>query len=582
MLLFCDQCQAECQISDEKVGANEALAHCTRCRHLIVGTPPRNAGAEAAVAVSAPAGAAPGGTPSASADSGIGTPVVDDAAVTRLLAPERRTANAARGERARPETPSGFPASDAEWFIAVDDRPVGPVGFEEILARFKKGEVVAATLCWKAGMADWTPASEVPRLAARLGLDSEPALTPAGAVAMGPQAPCSPPTEKRAEVGFHPSCSLDSLVRAELDALDELAARPVRTPASTAREERGSMPRGSLLPPAAEVEEVFPSLSAGGPATRAPLPWPRVTSSRPIALYVVIGLLGVLAAGALTIAAVVLIRSPTAAVPSSEVASAPAPVAAPAPLAAPDQTAAPEPKPPAPQPVAALPERPAEETASAVEPTRPSAKEVAKAPPPQGPVASHGIPKPSVAPRAAEAAPARRARATERRRPREVASSRPASEPKSESANEAQSPPAAAPRGDAVDRAFNELVGAGPAGPPATSPAPETKPGQAAIPPEPGWGTKPKLTQSDILDVVTSNRARIRACTDPVRVPGQARTVVLRWTIRPDGSAAAPAVVTPELRDTPLAQCLTEAIGSLRFPAYSGPQMEPVELPVRF
>ncbi|HEY3548815.1 MAG TPA: GYF domain-containing protein [Propionicimonas sp.] len=533
--------------------------------------------------MSAPAGAALGGTTSASADSGFGAPVVDDAAVTRLLAPERRTANAAREVRAKPETPGGFSASEAEWFIAIDDRPVGPVGFEEILARFKKGEVVATTLCWREGMADWAPAREVPRLAARLGLDSEPALSPAGAVAMGPQAPCSPPTEKRAEVGLHPSCSLDSLVRAELDALDELAARPVRRPASTAGEERGSMPRGSLLPPAAEVEEVSRSLPAG---TRAPQPWPRVTPSRPIALYVVIGLLAVLAAGALTIAAVVLIRSPTAAAPSSEVASASAPP--PAPIAAPEQTAAPEPKTPAPapapapQPAAAVPEGPTEEAASVVEPAKPSAEQVAKAPPPQGPVASHRVPKPSVPPRAAQAAPARRARATERRRPREVASSRPASEPKSESASEAPSAPATAPRGDAVDRAFNELVGGGPAGPTATSPAPETKPGQAAIPPEPGWGTKAKLTQSDILDVVTSNRARIRACTDPVRVPGQARTVVLRWTILPDGRASAPAVVTPELRDTPLARCLTEAIGSLRFPAYSGPPMEPVELPVRF
>ncbi len=648
MKVVCDGCRAEYHISDEKVGRNEAVARCTRCHNLIVVRPPGMA----------PAGADLGGTTAASKDSGA--PTLDEAEVTPLLAGERTSAEASRERRARPEPSSGHSAAEPEWFIAIDDRPIGPVAVEEIAARFKKGEVAANTLCWKAGMDGWIPASEVPRLAARLGLGSEPAVGPAGAVATGLQAPSSPPatsTEKEAEGGPPPS-TLDLLVRAELDALDVQASEPVRAPAPKAREAPSSNRLGGLLPAFAEPEEAPPALPASEPPRRAPPPPLRASPSAPLALYVVIGLLAFLAAGAMIVATVVLVRSPTASAPAPEVAAS-APAAAPA-SAAPEETPT-EPEPPAAasRPAAALPKAPTEEAAIAAErAARPSPSEVAPAPQARGPVASRETPKPAAPGRAAKA-PGRSARAPEPRRTKKAPSSKDAASKASRAtASPAPSKESQAPRGEgqaasgegqaasgegqaasgegqtasgggqtasgegrapgaesqaaggegqaasaegqvpsagsqtpsaeapvsrerAVDRAFDELFGEEPAGPPEAPPAPQEKP-RAAIPPAPGWGTKKALTQSDVLGVVTANTARIRACTDAVRVPDQAQTVVLRWNIRPDGGVSAPAVVTPEFRDTPLAKCLTEVVGSLRFPSYSGPQMEPVVLPVRF
>src|SRR5581483_2662043 len=52
-----------------------------------------------------------------------------------------------------------------EWFIAVHDEQVGPMGVEEIKQRFEKGEVGADTLVWSTGLTDWRPLSNVEELA---------------------------------------------------------------------------------------------------------------------------------------------------------------------------------------------------------------------------------------------------------------------------------------------------------------------------------------------------------------------------------------------------------------------------------
>jgi hypothetical protein len=56
----------------------------------------------------------------------------------------------------------------------------------------------------------------------------------------------------------------------------------------------------------------------------------------------------------------------------------------------------------------------------------------------------------------------------------------------------------------------------------------------------------------------------------------------MRWLVRGDGSTANVQTVTEEFRQTPLSACLATAIGRLRFPAYRGPQMPPVDVPLKF
>ena len=58
-------------------------------------------------------------------------------------------------------------------------------------------------------------------------------------------------------------------------------------------------------------------------------------------------------------------------------------------------------------------------------------------------------------------------------------------------------------------------------------------------------------------------------------------TVVMQWTILPSGSVSN-VTATGELKGTSAASCLTNVVKKLKFPSYSGPQMEPIKFPFKF
>ncbi len=52
-----------------------------------------------------------------------------------------------------------------QWYYSKNGTQLGPVSEGELLAKVASGEVSAADLVWKEGMADWRPAGNVPELA---------------------------------------------------------------------------------------------------------------------------------------------------------------------------------------------------------------------------------------------------------------------------------------------------------------------------------------------------------------------------------------------------------------------------------
>ncbi|HEX8361159.1 MAG TPA: SPFH domain-containing protein, partial [Longimicrobium sp.] len=65
-------------------------------------------------------------------------------------------------------TPGGPPPLPAQstYFVAVGGAQTGPHGMDALQQQAASGSLTRATLVWKQGMAAWTPASEVPELAA--------------------------------------------------------------------------------------------------------------------------------------------------------------------------------------------------------------------------------------------------------------------------------------------------------------------------------------------------------------------------------------------------------------------------------
>lgn len=59
------------------------------------------------------------------------------------------------------------PATPApvQWYFALGGQRVGPLSQADLTARVQAGEVTAETLVWRSGMANWTPAAQMPELA---------------------------------------------------------------------------------------------------------------------------------------------------------------------------------------------------------------------------------------------------------------------------------------------------------------------------------------------------------------------------------------------------------------------------------
>jgi hypothetical protein len=86
-----------------------------------------------------------------------------------------------------PPAPTGGPAVPPQirYFMAAGDKQYGPFGIEQMQTFRQTGQLTAAHLVWREGLASWSPASQLPDLAPIFGATS----------ASLPEPPPFPPTD---------------------------------------------------------------------------------------------------------------------------------------------------------------------------------------------------------------------------------------------------------------------------------------------------------------------------------------------------------------------------------------------------
>ncbi len=133
-------------------------------------------------------------------------------------------------------------------------------------------------------------------------------------------------------------------------------------------------------------------------------------------------------------------------------------------------------------------------------------------------------------------------------------------------------PPPRAPSPDprtppAVGEDFDQAFGS-----PTTPEKPvtrSTRPG-GYIPPAPGAGgeIKESLGQSDIMEVVLSNKSALKACVERQHLvsPGLSGKILLSWIVEMNGRTSQVKVVSREFENTEIARCLLQQIRTWVFP----------------
>ncbi len=614
MKFFCDSCQAQYMISDEKVGPAGVRVRCKKCQHVIyvkqlaaepVAEPRREPSAES---LSEPPASSPSSsgvfsseTPaeaqrfeaeigqaldSVFAEGGAAPISSSTADEPRQDAPEPTSSSFDENEGSRAAAESAYMAPTAagssghgvaaasagpkvtDWFIAVRDEQVGPLRADEIKDRFELGEVGSDTLVWSAGLSDWRPLSTVQELAQM--------LVPKAAITRSEASTSNPRGEMPKETA----------ARKEAPTFKPSAASALASLASMAQEEIAAAARSTPAPPAAwlpapEVAERPVAASGSAHEARQPIAVaapqavpqdhaPHVEERPSYASYaasrprgsrtrnVLISAAAAVLVGAMGLTTwLFLSEQKQQKVFAEQLAAQLArqkEMEAARPVAPP--AVAPAPVPP---PAAATP--PAAAVAPTPAPTTPPPAKVAAA----DPSGKHG--------KGHKAAPAH---AT----PTPGEATPPAPTPKPAGASGSDDFLAGA--GDsAIDKEFaKELDG---------NSSPEGKKAGAKhapyIPPPPGQSDLPQqLSQSDIIGVVAQHKDTFGHCVQEQkkRDPTSTGTVVMHWRIKPDGHPSDVAAAPGDYQDSPLAACFKGQIGKLRFGQYRGAPMAPIQFPFNF
>lgn len=521
-----------------------------------------------------------------------------DADMVRKLAEESTNGGAAPAPA--PAKVEEIPQTD--WYVALNDKQTGPLSLDQIKDHWDKGEVGPDSLCWRAGFTDWIPVSDVKALASVLA--PKPAkpivVAPAATVNPGMMGPSvvSVPVQSAFSAGgvvttvqsevhvpiaaagvpssgmgvvedtgsWRPSAAsaLASLVKEEMEVL----AKPA--PRKSEPEDFGG---GLLDLPTTAEERVAPAhsdapvLRAAAPAPAPVNPYmanpgatysaPAVTQYRPPSnrgLLIGLGVGGaVLLLCLVGLVLFLAFREPRVVVAQPPVVPPPVAVVAP--------------------PVAPTPAVPVAPVAVAPTPT-PT--------PTPTPVAVAVAEKPAEAkqPEAVAAAPVRKQPTTTTRPVREKAEPPAPEEKKTVSSS----------KGSSEEGDFDALFGGGQKGKPkeekAAAPEEKKKPG-GYIPAAPGSGgggdVKESLGQSDILEVVSSNKGALVKCGEEQRKrePGTSGRLVMKWTIQTSGKVTNVGVVTEEFKGTYMAGCVGGVIKAMGFPRHKK-QGEPVQFPFKF
>src|ERR1700687_6062692 len=296
MRFTCDNCHAQYIIKDEKVGPNGAKLHCKKCSQVIfVRRPETSAAPEptpAPIADPSPPQAPLGQTSDSSSTSnpqsaatileGLGDDEIGAAfdlafheaessgseaangsariSAGSMDAPPRETDSSFDGGIEAPSfaaapspPPTEMPPIEHEWFVAIDEKQVGPLRVDRLKRLWDGGEIGPDSLCWRSGLSDWMALSEVTELSSLLApkppkpvIIAQPAAsarsvaTPVEAILsgspkldrfVGPSAAPSGPAAG-ATCAWHPTAAtaLASLMKDELNALNQPAARPTTNP----------------------------------------------------------------------------------------------------------------------------------------------------------------------------------------------------------------------------------------------------------------------------------------------------------------------------------------------------------------
>ena len=602
MRFSCDSCGAQYMISDEKVGPKGVRVRCKKCSHVVL---VKRAPAVEEVAPPAPmppppveSAAAPtrDAPPETTLERELGTAFenVFGGGSPGLAAEERSASEGEPGPvvpaaptPASPTSDEGAPAATtvSEWYVAIDDRQVGPLLAEAVKVRWEAGEIGPDTLAWRPGMTDWVAISTIPEMAQYLApvpRGARHAPTPSPAPEPPPSSPTltlEPPTspvpassvangtQTSHDVSWTPSAAsaLAALANQEIASLKRPESSELALDMKgTTLVDRMGLPEGgvdptNVLPLTLKGLETTTSEAALKPA---PAPAPGTTEIRRLQRKATrsVVLVGVLMMVLLAVAAAVawkfLLRPGLPLAPVAQAPTAAAPAPAPEPAPAPPAVAASAPTPaPAPPAASSPPAAPPPVAAAAEPPPAPPPAEAAAPPAP----APSPEPAPTPPPRKK---PARaRAEADAPKAPKRVPPRVAAAQPAAAPSEKVYEPPAKAQGGDPLldvagdDEIEKELAGKAPKR-------------SVYVPPAPGGDLPDKVSISQINEAVAGQKAALVHCTDQQRAasPDATGTLRMRWIISADGSVRDVRVVSEEFARQPIAACITSVVKGTRFP----------------
>jgi hypothetical protein len=630
-------------ISDEKVGPNGVKVRCKKCGNVVsvMRAPSVAPEIDPDPAPPAPEVRAEGGTETTlerelgdafdsvfgggsvglASEGGGSVGLGVDGDDSPDVAGEERAAES-RNEEAAPQGASALdgekkPAGaeeTADWYVAVDEKQVGPLEAAGVKARWESGEIGPDSLAWRPGMADWVPLSTVPEMAQYLapiprGGGTRAAATPSADVRAEAHSSPAPASTSAFDDAFAPASpsvangmsngaanghdtSWKPSAASALAALanEEIASRqkpePKKEPAPEARGgsllERMDLPDGgvdptNILPLSLKgLEPTGESALPRRPAPAAPeASGPRQGKKSATRSVLAIGAaMAVLFAG---VAAIVIWKlQPAQDDRPAAVAQAPAP-------AIPDQAAAPKPTPPAvapaqPPPVAsasAAPAGPVPGAAASPVPPAPGAP-VPSLPPeggglgPSASTAARPTAEPPVAQRAAPPPeretppphPSRTQRNAKIEKPAPPARTgqrlaraerAPAPEPAEPPRRKSGGDPLLDVGGD--DEVEKELSGRGPKR-------------SVYVPPAMGSALADNVSVSQINEAVVGQKTALVRCIEQQKAADADTrgTLKLRWVIGGDGSVRDVRVLTQEFARQPIAPCISSIVKGIRFP----------------
>jgi predicted Zn finger-like uncharacterized protein len=213
MRFACDKCNAQYAIDDAKIGPKGVKVRCKRCGNVITLQPPAAAPAADKTIVDQQISAPRPQQEAASEPPGEGgdeigkaldamfgregpadfsesagdedeegedldrqaTRVFDLEAMQRVQKEKEQASqhepssgglaavySAAAAEEKAARTAS--PAAPPEWYLAVDERQLGPLTIDEVRQRLVSGDINADTMAWKAGFSDWKSIEDIEEL----------------------------------------------------------------------------------------------------------------------------------------------------------------------------------------------------------------------------------------------------------------------------------------------------------------------------------------------------------------------------------------------------------------------------------